>query len=104
MDGVIGGWKRYQQAVLNSGLIDIFTNHYYGDFSSMKADSSFVASCKKVFVACEFGFGNSITFYDNAMDLVIKNQNITGLLIWSLRYHSIEGGFYVHYEGIKTDI
>ena len=57
-----------------------------------------VTSYGKAFVATEFGLANN-NWYTSFMSTTVKNAAITGSLIWSLRYHNYDGGFYVHSEG-----
>ena len=99
MDGVIGGTSRFAATALSSVYIDIFTNHYYGNIQGLGSDANFVINKNKAFIAGEYGFGNSLSWYDNALNTVLSTPAVSGLLLWSLRYHSYEGGFYAHDEG-----
>jgi hypothetical protein len=86
MDGTIGGVKRIPQEALKSPYIDIFTNHYYGGSPSHVSDAKFTASYGKAFVAGEYGFGNNQAWYDNFMSSTVNNLELSGSLLWSLRY------------------
>jgi hypothetical protein len=102
MDGTIGGTQRVPKELLDSPLIDIFTNHYYGgDPKSVAKDAKEIASKNKVFIAGEFGFGDDLEYYKTFFETTLKTPEIAGSLIWSLRFHSIQGGFYVHNENDK---
>ncbi|KAJ3085466.1 hypothetical protein HK102_014134 [Quaeritorhiza haematococci] len=105
MDGMIAGHhqRRWPKDVLSSPLIDIITNHYYwgeDDVSSgrLAADAKFVRKrYGKAFIAGEFGFSN-VKVYKKFLKIALK-EGISGTMIWSLRFHSCLGGFYIHDEG-----
>ncbi|KAI9007290.1 glycoside hydrolase superfamily [Gaertneriomyces semiglobifer] len=98
MDGTIGGTQRWRG--LRDPNIDIFTNHYYGvnDKDPMRRHAQVAADSGKAFIAGEYGLTNPST-YVAIMDETLNNPNIAGSMIWSLRGHSINGGFFVHGEG-----
>jgi hypothetical protein len=98
--------------------IDMFTNHYYDvgkpggapkgqnavrnepkdwTFSSrVKADTSLVTGAGKVFFIGEsLGDPDKI---QQILDAVKTDVNVNGALVWSLRSHSRDGGFYTHQE------
>lgn len=85
MDGTIGGTGRIPKETLASPLIDIFTNHYYGGNPSPASDAKFVATYGKAFVAGEYGFGNSLGWYEKFMSSTVNTPELSGSLIWSLR-------------------
>jgi hypothetical protein len=104
MDGTMGGLSSsymYQPQCLASPLLDIFDNHYYHGKTTglqcIKKDVDLVVTKhKKVFILGEFGFDYETCY---AMyDVAFRNKLISGALIWSLRYHSRDGGFYIHGE------
>ena len=98
MDSTIGGTSRITKESLNSPLIDIFTNHYYGSSASdIISDAKYVASFNKVFINGEFGLVD-VNWYNSIMSNCVNTIECTGALLWSLRYHSIDGGFYIHRE------
>ncbi|KNC98715.1 uncharacterized protein SPPG_06393 [Spizellomyces punctatus DAOM BR117] len=104
LDGTMGGLKakdKYDRQALSSPAgPDIFTNHYYygeSDIKRLKDDSSFVAKHSKAFIVGEFGFSNT-GVYGRMYEDILRNDKVTGSLIWSLRFHSMFGGFYVHSE------
>ncbi|KAJ3306373.1 hypothetical protein HDV03_005340 [Kappamyces sp. JEL0829] len=79
--------------------IDIFTNHYYSgssDVARIRTDASFVASHRKAFVIGEFGF--AFADCQNIYHGAWANHLVSGAMVWSLRYHSRDGGHYVHFE------
>jgi hypothetical protein len=103
MDGTMGGRNapfRYPEETLKSPLIDIFSLHYYygeDDLARADRDSSFISGYGKVFIIGEFGL-NSLNDAENIFRKTLTNDNISGCLIWSLRFHSRDGGFYFHEE------
>ena len=103
MDGVFGGLtaeSRYRAEVLDSSCIDIFSNHYYygdEDLKRIKNDANLVAERHgKAFIIGEFGFKYQTC--KNIFELTKSNNLLSGALLWSLRYHSRDGGFYTHSE------
>jgi hypothetical protein len=86
MDGTIGGMGRIPRASWDSPHIDIFTSHYYGGSAFAHGnDAKTAASNGKAFIAGEWGFGRG-TWYDDFMRTTINTQEVSGSLIWSLRY------------------
>ncbi|KAI9105675.1 glycoside hydrolase superfamily [Phlyctochytrium arcticum] len=103
-DGTMGGLeaktKWDKQALASPDGPDIFVNHYYygeSDLKRLKEDSAYVAKHGKAFVVGEFGFSN-VGVYGRIYEEILRNDKISGSLIWSLRFHSMFGGFYVHGE------
>ena len=56
---------------------------------------------KKVHVVGEFGF-IPLDGVEKVLDAVISN-GLTGALVWSLRFHNRDGGFYWHTEGASSN-
>jgi mannan endo-1,4-beta-mannosidase len=87
------------QEALDDPHLDILTSHHYGnprasvDFI-MK--NSALARGKKPYIVGEYGIIPLQDIY--AITDTIINQGITGGMIWSLRFHNRDGGFYSHYE------
>ncbi|KAJ3302827.1 hypothetical protein HDV03_004516 [Kappamyces sp. JEL0829] len=101
MDGTEGYsiTGKISSAVLNSPYIDIFTNHYYSgssDVASISNDAAYFTSLGKAFIVGEYGFDTSVM--SQILSTTKSNGNVAGTLAWSLRYHSRDGGFYVHDE------
>ena len=106
MDGTFGaldGPNRWPWASLQHPAVDMFTNHYYygtSDYLRLTRDAQHVADYNnKVFVIGEFGFDYWVC--NTLYDMSVKDKRVAGALIWSLRYHSRDGGFYTHSEGPK---
>ncbi|RIK72315.1 MAG: hypothetical protein DCC67_19440, partial [Planctomycetota bacterium] len=86
---------------LHDPNIDVITTHHYPDASR----SSFVpailaarrqAAGKKPYFVGEFGFTTADEIA-RVYDAVIQH-GVSGALLWSLRYHHRDGGFYWHSE------
>ncbi|KAJ3022864.1 hypothetical protein HKX48_005065 [Thoreauomyces humboldtii] len=105
MDGSIGGLKskeKLSKDALASPLgPDVFVNHYYHgseDVARLKKDADHIAGKhRKAFMVGEFGFAGP-NVYGRMYDAIIRNDLVSGCLMWSLRYRSMFGGFYVHSE------
>ncbi|MDZ7373900.1 MAG: hypothetical protein ONB23_07995 [candidate division KSB1 bacterium] len=86
---------------LESPVIDLVsTHHYEGDPIRMVANiraASERARGKKPYYVGEFGFltEGGIRY---VLDFVVQTPSIAGALIWSLRFHNRDGGFYWHSE------
>ncbi len=82
--------------------VDIVTTHHYPNsrntntFAQMIRDNAAVAKGKKPYVVGEFGFVTTAQM-ENAMK-AIRDTGISGGLLWSLRFHNRDGGFYWHSE------
>ncbi|KAJ3081743.1 hypothetical protein HK102_002162 [Quaeritorhiza haematococci] len=103
MDGMIAGLdqSRWPIEVLQSPLVDIMTNHYYFGISDIttgrfSSHSEYIKSFGKPYIIGEFGFAN-LQVYRQLIEGIF-DQGIAGALIWSLRFHSYTGGFYIHNE------
>ena len=81
--------------------VDIVQDHLYqGDPVKMIAqiqESVKRAAGKKVYMVGEFGFVSTEAMR-GLMDTMIKDPAIAGGLIWSLRFHNKDGGYYWHHE------
>lgn len=104
MDGSFGGlssFNRYAPEALQSGAVDMFSNHYYygsSDIARIANDAQIVADWNgKVFIVGEFGFDYYVC--QNIYNAALMDPRVSGALIWSLRGHSRDGGFYTHSEG-----
>lgn len=81
--------------------VDLVQDHLYqGDPEKMIAQirtSAKSAAGKKVYLVGEFGFVSTEAMRA-IMDTIIAEPNVAGGLIWSLRYHNQDGGYYWHHE------
>jgi len=99
---VIDGYSLHgvRQESIDDPNIDVITTHHYPS-----VDSKFVAAIlqakqatrgKKPYFVGEFGFVPTDQF-ERVLETVIE-QDISGALLWSLRFHNRDGGFYWHGE------
>ncbi|MBN2413180.1 hypothetical protein JXQ31_15965 [candidate division KSB1 bacterium] len=86
--------------------IDIVTTHHYPRIGQEMIDQAHVNREKtrgrKPYVIGEFGFVDS-TYVHVFLDMIIENGT-SGALLWSLRTHNRDGGFYWHSEPFGGDI
>ncbi|KAH9250110.1 hypothetical protein BASA81_012062 [Batrachochytrium salamandrivorans] len=103
IDGTMGGHNlkgRVPREVLESPFVDVISNNYYyglEDLPRYSFDSAYVRGFKKAFIVGEFGL-SSTSNLERVVAAIAENTNISCGMIWSLRYHSIHGGFYTHFE------
>lgn len=98
MDGR-GGYLLRDECV-NDPVVDIVTTHHYESspeqlMKHLRTNLEKVRG-KKPYVIGEFGFLRTETMAC-FLDQVVE-ENIAGALIWSLRFHNRDGGFYWHSE------
>ncbi|KAJ3268056.1 hypothetical protein HK104_005506, partial [Borealophlyctis nickersoniae] len=63
----------------------------------LRADASLASTHNKAFIVGEFGLA-SVDVYKRLLDEVVEGKMAAGALLWSLRFHSRDGGFYTHGE------
>lgn len=97
--------ESYFTASDNPG-VDIVQDHLYqGDPTKMLPviqESAKRAKGKKVYLVGEFGF-ISTEGMRAVMDTIIADPGICGGLMWSLRFHNQDGGYYWHHEPFGGD-
>jgi hypothetical protein len=99
----------HRETLLPSSLEDssidlVQTHHYEKDPRSMIGhilESAKMAKGKKPYFVGEFGFLGTEALCA-VMDTV-RDQKLSGALLWSLRYRSRDGGFYWHHEPAGGD-
>ncbi len=99
----------HREVLLASSLEDsnvdlVQTHHYEKDPRAMIGhilESAKMATGKKPYFVGEFGFLGTEAL-SVVMDAV-RDRRLTGALLWSLRYHSRDGGFYWHHEPAGGD-
>jgi mannan endo-1,4-beta-mannosidase len=99
----------HRQVLLPSSLDDanidfVSTHHYEKDPRDMIAhivESAKMARGRKPYHLGEFGFLGTDALCA-VMDAV-RDEKLTGALLWSLRYRSRDGGFYWHHEPAGGD-
>lgn len=88
------------QHQLDDQNIDVLTTHHYpqpgGNFIEPIRKAWSQCRGKKPYFVGEFGFTPAAEVKD-VLDLVVE-EGISGALVWSLRFHHREGGFYWHSE------
>ncbi|QEG33992.1 cellulase family glycosylhydrolase [Bythopirellula goksoeyrii] len=99
---VIDGYSLHgvRQESLDDPNIDVITTHHYpnagGGFVKPILKAREMTKGKKPYFVGEFGFVPAAEI-EQVLDAVVEN-NISGALLWSLRFHSRDGGFYWHDE------
>jgi mannan endo-1,4-beta-mannosidase len=100
MDGVNGAQLHPES--LADPNVDILTTHHYPDsqtsktFSELIRENWTVVKGRKPYIVGEFGFVNTVQMED-AMKAILET-GMSGGLLWSLRFHDRDGGFYWHSE------
>ncbi len=104
---VIDGTQRQvlTQACLSDPHVDFVQTHHYErearDMVAHVLQSANLARNKRPYHVGEFGFLGTEALVA-VMDTVIE-EKVSGALLWSLRYHAHEGGFYWHHEPAGGD-
>ena len=100
---VIDGYSLHgvRDASLADPNIDVITTHHYPNTDSTDYVTPILAARektrgKKPYFVGEFGFV-PLEEVERVYDTVI-NQGVAGALLWSLRFHHRDGGFYWHSE------
>ena len=95
-----------EEALLEAS-IDMVSSHHYEqnpiDIPQHIQKNLEVVKGRKPYLVGEIGF-SSTTGLEVVLDTVISNDAICGALIWSLRFHRREGGFYWHSEPLGSGI
>ena len=103
---VIDGTRGVKPTSVDNDNIDVIVNHGYrlfGEDLVARASAGRAETIgKKPFVFGEFGLSPTEEILA-LMDEVVENGS-TGAMIWSLRYHNKNGGFYWHGEGSYKNI
>ncbi len=89
-----------RQESLDDPNIDVITTHHYPSINQQFVPEILTARKKtagiKPYFVGEFGFVSSEVI-ENVLHTVIE-QDVSGALLWSLRVHNRDGGFYWHWE------
>jgi hypothetical protein len=94
-----------RESIKNPHIDLLQTHHYEKDPRKMVAHiakSAGKARGKKPYHVGEFGF-LSTSALTAVMDTII-DEDVVGGLVWSLRYHNHDGGFYWHHEPSGGDL
>jgi hypothetical protein len=108
-DGFYVGRKEIQPEALDDPNIDIVSSHHYPGQNTgadqmvydIKRFHKQIAG-KKVYIVGEFGFIPPPEI-GKVLDAVIA-EGVSGAMIWSLRYHNRDGGFYWHSEPASASL
>lgn len=89
------------QYSIDDPVFDMVSTHHYElnamqTIENLKKQVEMIDGKKPLFLG-EFGF-MSTSGIEEVLDYLIEEKAITGSLIWSLRYHHRDGGFYHHSE------
>ena len=87
------------EQALNDPNIDVLSTHHYTSFDQTIKDivrNKKFSEDKKPYFVGEFG----LTAPENIKAIVDStiNNDVSGIMIWSLRFHNRDGGFYMHRE------
>jgi mannan endo-1,4-beta-mannosidase len=96
-----GNSRPVSEELLDEPSVDIFTTHHYETdpqktIENMEKNIQTISG-KKPYIIGEFGF-QSTSALNFVMEWMIAQKEISGALIWGLRGHREEGGFYWHSE------
>jgi hypothetical protein len=95
---IVGLYKLNEEAVQDTSF-DVLTTHFYGPVSKAESEIPEIKELtkgKKPYYVGEFGYHN-LKDVKAIVDTTINN-NLSGIMIWSLRFHARDGGFYQHGE------
>ncbi len=80
---------------LSDPYTDLVTEHYYGgDYVGNCIKARNMSKGKKVFYVGEFNTPD-INIFENLLNEVVSDGT-AGAMVWSLRFHTCDGGFYYH--------
>ena len=108
MDGFFASDSRpVREEAVEEDLIDIVTSHHYERepdqlLRDIQTNLDVVQGRKPYFLG-EFGFLSTAAI-ERILDKVIDTPDISGALIWSLRYRHRDGGFYFHSEPLGAGL
>ncbi|MEL7147128.1 MAG: cellulase family glycosylhydrolase, partial [Bacteroidota bacterium] len=96
-----------REASLNEWSIDMVSSHHYErnamDIPKNIQKNIGLINQRKPYLVGEFGFV-STSGVASVLDFVIDNKDVSGALIWSLRHHRKDGGFYWHSEPLGAGV
>ncbi|HKV42520.1 MAG TPA: hypothetical protein VJX67_25185, partial [Blastocatellia bacterium] len=104
-DGFYIGSNGIHAEALTDPNIDIVSSHHYPGPGSMVEDIVKFHNQiegKKAYAIGEFGFV-PLAAAGKILDTVIA-EGLSGAMVWSLRFHNRDGGFYWHSEGAGGDL
>jgi hypothetical protein len=97
-----------QPGALTEPSIDIVTTHHYESDAAVIPghiqDNIDVIKRRKVYLIGEFGFAPTAANEAILDKAVAEKDDVAGALLWSLRFHNRDGGFYWHSEPLGGDL
>jgi hypothetical protein len=91
-----------QPGALREPAIDIVTTHHYEKdplvIPGHIRQNLAVIKRRKVYIVGEFGFAPTAANKAIIDEVIADKNDIAGALVWSLRFHDQDGGFYWHSE------
>ena len=96
---IIAGFYKFDEKEVQDTSFDVLTTHFYGPVSRAETGIPEIRKLtigKKPYFVGEFGY-RSLKDVKAIVDTTIDND-LSGIMIWSLRFHSRDGGFYQHSE------
>lgn len=103
IDGFYVGAREIQLDVLDDPNIDVVSSHHYPGPNKGAAEMAAdivrfrkQIGGKKAYIEGEVGF-IPVSGIEEVLDTVIRS-GLSGALVWSLRFHNRDGGFYWHSE------
>lgn len=109
LDGyyAIDGVRQVRKESITDPNIDVVTSHHYErnpfDIPPHIQKNLDIIKGRKPYLIGEFGFV-STTAVESILDGIIANKDISGALIWGMRNHHRDGGFYYHSEPMGIGI
>ncbi|MCK4639807.1 MAG: cellulase family glycosylhydrolase [Candidatus Marinimicrobia bacterium] len=93
--------------IIDDPNIDVLSTHHYERnpldmLTNIRAAVEIIDGRKPYYIG-EFGFISSSAMKD-VLDGVIAENRISGALLWSLRFHNRDGGFYWHSEPLGRGV
>ena len=101
---VIAGSYKLDEKEVQDTSFDVLTTHFYGPVSRAETgipEIRRLTEGKKPYFVGEFGY-HSLKDVEAIVDTTINND-LSGIMIWSLRFHSRDGGFYQHGENFGAN-
>ena len=93
--------------IIESPYIDILSSHHYEktplEMLNHIKNNTYRAKGKKPYYIGEFGF-ISTSGIETILNFIQQEKSISGALIWSLRFHNRDGGFYWHSEPLGAGL
>ena len=94
----------FQKRPFNFPGTDVLTTHHYSPIDQTIKnilENEKITKNKKPYFIGEFG-SVSVPGVKAVIDTVVKKESISGIMLWSLRSHNRDGGFYLHGENFNA--